>query len=82
MLLAPDHFMFVRAGAGKGPEALNNVDPDSFHGGGDAHAVPFVADIFPFAVAGTLSHEVFKRGALTLPGEHQNPLRRRSRSVL
>jgi hypothetical protein len=115
MLLVPDHFIFVRARAGNGPEALYNVDtggggigvqlvktsldeagivPDathssSFHGGGgDAHAIPFVADvtlgertwrglpglyfdngdqygIFPFAVAGTLSHELFKRGALT-----------------
>ncbi len=115
MLLAPDHFIFVRARAGKGPEALYNVDtggggigvqltktsldaagivPDTTHsgdfagGGGAAHTVPFVADvtlgertwhdipglyfdngdqygIFPFAVAGTLSHELFKRGALT-----------------
>jgi tetratricopeptide (TPR) repeat protein len=115
MFLVPDHFIFVRARAGSGPEALYNVDtggggigvqltktsldaagivPDathsiSFHGGGgDAHAIPFVADvtlgertwrglpglyfdngdqygIFPFAVAGTLSHELFKRGALT-----------------
>jgi hypothetical protein len=115
MLLVPDHFIFVRARAGSGPEALYNVDtggggigvqltkaslaaagivpdtthPGDFHGGGgDAHAIPFVADvtlgartfralpglyfdngdqygIFPFAVAGTLSHELFKRGALT-----------------
>jgi len=115
MLLAPDHFIFVRARAGKGPEAFYNVDtggggigvqltktsldaadivpnathPGSFHGGGgDAHAIPFLADvtlgertwrglpglyfdngdqygIFPFAVAGTLSYELFKRGALT-----------------
>jgi hypothetical protein len=115
MLLVPDHFIFVRARAGAGPEALYNVDtggggigvqltkasldaagivpdathPGDFHGGGgDAHAIPFVADvtlgertfrglpglyfdagdqygIFPFAVAGTLSHELFKRGALT-----------------
>jgi hypothetical protein len=115
MLLAPDHFIFVRARAGKGPQALYNVDtggggigvqltktaldaagivPDTAHpstfqgGGGDAHVIPFVADvtlgertwrglpgvyfdsgdqygIFPFAVAGTLSHELFKRGSLT-----------------
>jgi len=115
MLLVPDHFIFVRARAGTGPEAWYNVDtggggigvqltksslaaagivpdtahPGDFHGGGgDAHAIPFVADvtlgertfrglpglyfddgdqygIFPFAVAGTLSHELFKRGALT-----------------
>lgn len=115
MLLVPDHFIFVRARAGKGPEALYNVDtggggigvqltkssldaagialdtthPRNFRGGGGSvHAVPFVADvtlgertwhglpglyfdngdqygIFPFAVAGTLSHELFKRGALT-----------------
>lgn len=115
MLLVPDHFIFVRARAGNGPEALYNVDtggggigvqltrkwldaagivPDTKHartfrgGGGNAHVVPFVADVtlgertwyglpgvyfdkgdqygvFPFAVAGTLSHELFKRGALT-----------------
>lgn len=115
MFFVPDHFIFVRARAGTGPEALYNVDtggggigmqltrksldaagivPDTKHarnflgGGGNAHAVPFVADvtlgertwhglrglyfdngdqygIFPFAVAGTLSHELFKRGALT-----------------
>lgn len=115
MLLVPDHFIFVRARAGKGPEALYNVDtggggiglqltkasldaagvvPDTTHaanfqgGGGDAHVIPFVAGvtlgnrtwrdlpglyfdngdqygIFPFTVAGTLSHKLFKRGALT-----------------
>jgi hypothetical protein len=115
MYLVPDHFIFVRARAGNGPEALYNVDtggggigvqltkaaldaagivPDMAHpndflgGGGNAHAIPFRAGvtlggrtflglpglyfdrgdqygIFPFAVAGTLSHELFKRGALT-----------------